>query len=220
MFISKKILFCIFLMLSSQIVLSEDVETSSSLAIQNNLAFQGINAYLATIDTIYSTFVDDQVKGGCLPYPNKLKDAAEIGLRRNGFVIETDVANSYLPNRAIINIQVVGSKSGSTCFASINVELGMYRETKVEWAKEPADIHGDGQHVNVMLYDNIGNEVLIGSSDYIQSNMEIHAKDAMDQLLLDVSRARDKIFAKFPSIKKGYEHQKALDKAIKEQDAQ
>lgn len=213
MFISKKILFCIFLMLSSQIVLSEDVDTSTNLALQNSFVSQGINAYLATIDTIYSISVDDQVKNGCLPYPNKLKDAAEIGLRRNGFILETDETNAYLPNRAHIFIRAVGSKSRSICFANIDVKLGMYRVTEIEWAKEPADIYGDGQHVYIMVYHSLNNLVLIGPSNYIQSSMEIYAKDTMDDLFLDVSRARDDIFAKFPSIKNRYEHQKALEKA-------
>ena len=181
-------------MLSSQMALSEDVETS--------LALQIMNPLLATIDTIYLIYVNDQVTDGCLPYPNKLKDAAEIGLRRNGFVLETNVDHSKIPNRARIYIEAVGSKVKSICFAKIDIDVGMYRETKVVWSKEPADIYGDGQHVNVLVYHVIGGGVIIGPSDHIQSSMEKYVKNAMDDLFLDVSRARDHIFAKFPSIKK------------------
>jgi len=54
---------------------------------------------------------------------------------------------------------------------------------------------------------------MLGPNDHIQSTTEKYVKDAMDTLFLDVSRARDHVFAKFPSIKKGYERRKTLEKA-------
>ena len=81
----------------------------------------------------------------------------------------------------------------------------MLRKTVVAFANEKANEWTDGKQTYVDLAYRVESFAIVSSSERFQSQLETITKEAIDTLYLDVSRAREDIFKKFPSIKKNYE---------------
>ncbi len=158
----------------------------------------GRNAILATRDT-FSIEVLDGVKDGCLPTPNKLKDKMEYSLRKNGFTIISDSKNNFSPNQ--IDIDVVGYKiSNNSCVVHISAKLYMLSSVSVPYTKNETTFMST-THI-------LGGILLSGSKYSMQKRLEDEVTEFGDELYLDISRAKDEIFSKFPSIKKKYNESK------------
>lgn len=158
----------------------------------------GMNAFLATMDT-FSIEVHDQVQDRCLPHPAALGDKLEIALRKNGFRITED---SFLSN--VIHISPVGYETNTTnCAVNISVTLAFATIANVPYATnlEVSSTLLSSQH-------RLASTLLTGSKTSIQSRLEAEVVEAADKLFLDISRARDDIFDKFPSIKASFEASK------------
>lgn len=156
----------------------------------------GLNALLATQQT-FSIDVSDEVKDNCLPQPSKLKDEMEISLRKNGFGI---TKKNLFSNNITISALGYGTSSGS-CAISIQALLSFLINTTVPYAQ---DMKGDSTTITTYWYGFNGT-LLTGSKADMQSRLEKWARNAGDQIYLDISRARDDIFKKFPAIKTRFE---------------
>lgn len=158
----------------------------------------GRNALIAPIETL-SIQVNDNVTGGCFPNPSKLKDKLEIKLRKNGFKIENDPKKGY----AIISVNLSGYKlSGNSCVVNISADLHSVAFTRVPYAPENDNM----TVINISHY--IGSYLLTGDRYSMQSRLEKRAEEYGDTLYLNISRAKDDTFDKFPSIQKRYEESK------------
>lgn len=158
----------------------------------------GKNSLVAAIDTL-AIEVHDGVTGGCLPNPSILKDKLEIKLRKNGFKIEDDPKKAY----DTVYVEIIGYKMGnSSCVVHASANLYSYSLVRVPHAPE-----NDNMTV-ASIRHYIGGMLLSGDKYSMQSRLEKQVDEYADKLYLNVSRAKDDTFGKFPSIKKSYEDSK------------
>jgi len=158
----------------------------------------GMNSILATKNT-FSITISDQVTGGCLPNPRDLKDKMEFSLRKNGFKIKND-KDAITDN---IFITVLGYKTNqSTCIIHLSVDLRLITAVIVPFSN---DGNGTTNTLTKMRY-NIGNGLLSGSKNSMQSRLKKEISEYGDKLYLDISRAKDYTFSKFPFIKRNYQN--------------
>lgn len=159
----------------------------------------GTNSLIATIDT-FSITVNDQVRDGCLPNPRGLKDKMEISLRKNGYKISDE---NDLPINDIY-ISAVGGKTPSTsCVVSLSVDLRFLTASQVPFTTSSKD-----KMTLVYSRYHIGDGLHLENSNSMQTLLNKEISYYGDKLYLDISRAQDDIFTKFPSIKKEYEESK------------
>lgn len=158
----------------------------------------GENSLIAPIETLHIE-VNDGVTGGCLPNPSKLKDKLEIKLRKNGFKIGSDPKKGY----ATIYVDLLGYKiGGSSCVIHVSADLYSSYMVRVPFA--PAN---DNMTVAYIRHT-IGSHLMTGDRYSMQRRLEKQVEEYGDKLYLDISRAKDDTFSKFPSIKKRYEESK------------
>ena len=142
----------------------------------------------------FSIQVSDQVTGGCLPFPNKLKDKMEISLRKNGFDIAKK-ANFFTNN---IYITALGFKiSESSCAVHLSAELIFPVVANVPFAEDEPK----GSKTLVPFIYKIGDVILAGERYSMQDRLSKTVTEFADKLYLDISRSKDDVFKKFPSIK-------------------
>jgi hypothetical protein len=182
---SNLLLFTILILASFPTIQADDRKIISQ---------EGINALLIGKHRL-SIVVDDQVTGGCLPYPNKLKDKAELLLRKHGFSIKTEGIYSE------VLINALGGTVGSNyCFTYISVSLRIYMYVLIPYAtNEPS-----GNRILIPHDYLIGSVMLYADKKTMQSRIEKIVKEFADQLYLDISRAEDRIFTNYPAIKQEY----------------
>lgn len=143
----------------------------------------------------FSIDVSNQVNSDCLPNPKKLRDKMEIYLRKNGF----NVANKPDFFTDDILITVLGYKiTEKSCVVYLSVELVFYVITRVPFA---GDQTARGNETLVPFVYKIGSVIFTGDRYSMQSRLEKQIKESADKLYLDISRAKDDIFKKFPFIK-------------------
>jgi len=162
----------------------------------------GVKSLLVSKE-VFVIQVNDQVTGGCLANPGKLKDKMEISLRKKGFGIAKE--SGFLTNNIIIN--AVGFKIGeSLCAVHISAELIFATVINVPFA----DNVPKGNETFVSFVYHIGNVIFTGERNSMQSRLSKQVAEFADKLYLDISQSKDDIFTKFPSIKEGI--MKAKDK--------
>ncbi len=161
----------------------------------------GINSLLATKNS-FAIKVDDQVTGGCLPNPRQLKDELEISLRKNGFNIEKE-SDSFSNT---ILISALGYKMGKyKCVVYISANITFPIIVKVPFSNKVLF----GGETFVPFRHQILSGLLTGEVYSIQKRLSKQMKEVADKVYLEISRAKDKIFSRFPSIKKEMlKHQK------------
>lgn len=154
----------------------------------------GINAFLATMDA-FSIRIHDQVTDGCLPQPNALSDKLEVALRKNGFRI---VDPSFLTND--IHIIPVGyALTTTSCAVSVVVTLSFATFSNVPYINRP------GPNTTILSVERqLTGTLLTGEKASMQSRLEEQMTQTADKLYLDISRARDDIFSKFPEIEANF----------------
>lgn len=79
----------------------------------------GYPEQLRKVKTV-SVFVEDGVKGGCLPNPNVLKTEAELILRRSGVKVKAEL--DLWEHNLYINV-AGGPRPGTSCAALLSIEL-------------------------------------------------------------------------------------------------
>ena len=172
----------------------------------------GTNSLIATIDT-FTIKLSNQAEKECLPYPQNLKDKMEIGLRRNGFKIspEDDMSSDY------IHIEVLGNAVDDySCAVYIQAGFLFKIHATVPYAyNQPG-----GDKTYSVYYYKIGHSLITGSKINMQEKLEKKVIGYADDLYLNISRAKEDIFKKFPSIKHTYTKIKNINSETSSKDKQ
>lgn len=156
-----------------------------------NLLFEGgLSSLIFNIDT-FSIEVSDQVTDGCLASPTSLSDAMEVSLRQAGFQIQKD--NPFAAN---IIITALGYKAGGVCFVSYSVDMSTIKLVVVP--------HSDTQFALMPYLIDVSHGIVSGGSIHTQSSLEDNARKAGEKIYLLISRAKDDMRNKFPSIYNDY----------------
>lgn len=182
----------------------------SALADSNaSLFFEGGKKLLLATQNDFTIQVDDQVTGGCLPYPSRLKDAMEISLRRNGLAISS---NPMLSN-ATVYIRAFGrpiqAQAGNLlgCAVHLDTEILMTTNAIVRYAPDSEEPLSNQTLIPVIYPVAAG--LYAGPKDSMQSTLQQEIKNYGDSLFLEISRAQEEMTDKFPTIMKRYEADKA-----------
>jgi len=157
----------------------------------------GVDALLATRDSFAIT-VYDGVKDGCLPNPGRLKEKMEIALRKHGF----DIQKEHRLNVNTIAIQALGGRprKNELCVVHISTTLVINSVVSVPFA----DKISTGSNTLVPLLYPIRNALITNNRTSMQRRLTKQVVEFADKLYLDVSRAKNDIFSKFPSIRDEY----------------
>jgi len=157
----------------------------------------GVDALLATRDSFAIT-VYDEVKDGCLPNPGRLKEKMEISLRKYGF----DIQKEPKLNVNTIAIRALGGRprNNELCVVHISTTLIINSVVNVPFA----DKLPTGNNTLVPLLYPIRNALITINRTSMQSHLAKKVVEFSHNLYLDVSRAKDDIFLKFPSIRDEY----------------
>lgn len=162
-----------------------------------------IGSLIALRDNFFIEY-SDQVSGGCLAQPSKMKDKMEIVLRQNGFSIA--VEESVLPNK--ITITALGfAMNSSSCAVHLSADLVFWSSVVVPYAQTVPD----GPHTLTPITYSIGSLILTGSKNSMQERIEAEVKEFAESLYLNISRAKDDVKKKFPQILE-YQAQKQTSK--------
>ena len=144
----------------------------------------------------FSIRVDDQVTGSCLPNPTRLKDKAELVLRRNG----AEVANHWFGSTRI-QISALGSRVGhDSCVVHISTQLAFDVSGRLIEQCPPGEFFGD-HTVSFQSRFPIGAALLTGDRSSMQDRLEKQTEEHTEYLLLKLFRYRDETFRQFPGIK-------------------
>lgn len=135
----------------------------------------------------------DQVSGGCLPQPSRLKDQLEISLRQNDFEIVKE--DGFLPSKIVIT--AVGfDTGGGYCAVYLTADLIFWNVVNVPFSKDEPT----GNETFAPITYEIAAGIMTGSKTSMQGRLEKWSREAGDNLFLKISRARDHLKEKFPSV--------------------
>jgi|GEM_PF-1589717 len=173
-------------------------ETAAPVQEAPNLLFDGgTDALLATKNS-FRIIYSDEVTGGCLPKPKRLRDKMELQLRRNGIGVDPDGGEFD----DTIVLSALGFRAGPNyCAVSLTVKLKTWVAVKVPYSKDVPS----GQMTFVPYVYQVGHYLLTGKRGSMQRRLEKVAAELGDQTYLNIARSRDRLFKKFPSIEKNYE---------------
>lgn len=161
-----------------------------------SLLLEGDIQSLLAFKDDFQILINDQVTGGCLPQPSRLKDKMEIALRQNGFKISKTKEFQYFTNK--VSLLAIGYKTDSDlCIAYFETTLLFPSEVTVPYADE---IPSGNKTISTISY-NIGRSVLSGPKHNMQSRLENTVKNHGEKIFRDISRAKDFVKEKFPEIK-------------------
>ena len=187
------------LIASSTMLIAEN-PTQSSVPKEHNLLLEGgLGAILATRHNFKIQY-DDEVSGGCLPRPSKLRDKLELSLRRNHLGI--------LPNKKgglddTLTLAALGFKAGrGYCAVSLTLTLTTWVAVNVPYAKG----NPGGTMTLTPMEVQIGHYLLTGRRSGMQRRLEKVALELGDKLYLNIARSKDDIFRKFPTIRNNFEN--------------
>lgn len=169
------------------------VSLASTAQSESSLLFAGgTQSLIATRDT-FAIELSDQVTGGCLPDPSALKDRMEVSLRKNGYKINSE-SNLFSDD---IRITALGYKVGEdSCVVYLSASLNFLVGMNVPFAHNIAS----GHLTMAPFIHYFGGTLLSGEQSSIHKRLSDQVSEYADRLFLDISRARDAIFVKFPSI--------------------
>ena len=158
-----------------------------------NLLWEGGAESLIAWKDNFSIEIIDQVGGGCLPKPTRLKDKMEISLRQSGFKIANE--DDFLP--PVIRIIALGYSTGNeSCVVHVESTLTFYIVTNVPFAYDVPS----GKETFVPYIYPIGSFLFTGPKTDMQDRIEKQVKDFGDKLYLKISRAKDHVAKNFPEI--------------------
>ena len=120
----------------------------------------------------------DQVSGGCLPSSNSAKNAAELELRRSGFL----VVPGSRPNILIV---FIGSQLSPalTCAAAFKLELWDWTrvDDRMLWAEK-------NPYIDILIYSITG--VIVGPKSRFQNQVEEVSAELARDFVLEWLRLR------------------------------
>lgn len=190
---------CVSLALLTTSLNANQINSSDShVPIRDKDAFiwnGGVDALLATKNE-FEILIVDQVKNGCLPQPGRLEVKMREALTKRGFtIVEKTSASSD-----ILKFVAIGGAVGGGCVVSTNPVLSFPVSVIV-----PHAIDVKGGDYTITKFDHILSSVLLFKEKAsMQAELEKQVSDVVEELHQDVSAAKGKILAKYPSIKKNY----------------
>jgi len=122
----------------------------------------------------------DSVKDGCMPRPNGVKDAFETELRRAGIKIK--LPNISTKNFFTIDVLGFQLKDSPNCIYTFNVTL-----EQAVWVKPPQALESKMITPIIWSYRYLG----IHPKDELQKYLEDFARSIVNDLFLELSRAKD-----------------------------
>ena len=166
----------------------------------------GVNALLAGKKSFYVS-IKDEVTGGCLPKPNQVKQSMEKALKKNGFkIIEKPDAFSNE-----IYISTLGFKNNAMCAVTLSVD--MYFPVIVTVPDAESVPSGNKTYVNYQY--ELGSYIANYRRSQMQKQLNKIARLYADKIYMRISKAKDDIYPKFPSMDS--KNRKSLDKFKKKQ---
>ena len=178
----KKILWTILLSYTMTLT----AESNPSLLFDGNL-----NALLIDKKAFYVS-VSDEVTGGCLPKPNQLKTSMESTLRNNGF----EILEKNSPQTTQIHLSALGFKINGMCVVDLTVNMFFPIKAEVPYAGNVP-----GGAMTYLGYDySVGRHIFNYRRNKMQKKLNQTVKYYGDQIYMKISKAKDNIFKKFPSI--------------------
>jgi len=163
----------------------------------HNLLLEGGDAALMATRHRFHITYKDKVTGGCLPRPSRLRDQLELAMRRNHLKIvqKKEALDDEL------KLSALGFKVGSGyCAVSLTLTMESWVPMKVPYAQG----NPSGELTLVPYKFQVGEYLLTGPRRSMQRRLEKVAKELGDQLYLQIARAKDEIFEKFPIIEHNY----------------
>ena len=162
-----------------------------------SLLLEGGNAaILATRERFYISY-SDEVTGGCLPKPSRLRDKLELSMRRNHLGIVTEKQGLH----DTLHLSALGFKAGrGYCAVSLTLTLESWLPVMVPYAKG----RSGGDITMVPWQFIVGQYLLTGRRGSMQRRLEKVAMELGDKLYLQIARSRDEIFSKFPYIERNF----------------
>ena len=151
-----------------------------------------VSALLVDKDTFYVKVVDE-VTGGCLPKPDQLKRSMESSLRNNGFKV-VDKENYFTPE---VYISTLGFRINGTCVVDFTVTLRFPIVAEVQNAKYVPT----GNRTLIRYNYNVGRQIFNYPRRSMQKTLNKYVKKYGDKVYMNIAKSKDKIYAKFPSIK-------------------
>lgn len=176
------------------IVLRVGIDVHVALAGENPslLLEGGMSALLASRDTFFIEVVDE-VSDGCLPQPSRLKDQTEIAIRQNNL----SVSNESGIGSNVISLNAMGYDYGhNLCAVYFSATLQFWSLVVVPGAHEAP--HGNYTFVPIAF--RFESAILTGPKTSMQGRLEALARRYGESLFLHVSRARDEVSSKWPTI--------------------
>ena len=162
---------------------------------QVNFLYDGsANALLVDKNTFFVS-VTDEVTGGCLPKPAQLKETMEKALKNHGFKIAKDRENPFTPE---VNISTLGFRVNGMCAVEMNVN--MYFPVQVVVPKA-SDVPTGNKTYATYTYS-IGAYIANYRRSQMQKQLNKISRKFSDRIYMYISKAKDDIFPKFPSIER------------------
>jgi hypothetical protein len=165
---------------------------------EHNLLLEGGDAaILATRHRFYITYTDE-VTGGCLPKPSRLRDKLELSMRRNRLEILPEKSGGVEDS---LHLNALGFRAGpGYCAVSLTLTLKSWIPVKVPYSQG----NPSGEMTMIPWSFIVGQYLLTGRKRDMQRRLEKVAQELGDSLYLQISRSRDKIFRDFPVIESNF----------------
>lgn len=154
----------------------------------------GEQALLSTI-TAFSIKHIDQVTDDCLPTPSALIDTMSAALKKEGFRI-VDRPGSRA--QAIV-ISTMGYQTSAAPVCALSFKV--FIELPIIATVPHASHNPSGDSTLIVHSYELRHELLTGSKSDMQARLETATEAAAHTAFVDISRAKERIFASFPAIK-------------------
>jgi hypothetical protein len=136
--------------------------------------------------TPIKVYVQDHVKDGCLPSPNRLVEVAESELQRLGFKIQTDQGASSRLKISALGYRATGvpGEPQQDCLVTLNLSLDIYAYYVLGTeAPALADLESSSMAMFVEAFEN---HYFSSSSSNVQQQAERNVKATIEELYLEV----------------------------------
>lgn len=159
----------------------------------------GLNALIYDKKSFYVT-VNDEVTGGCLPKPKQLKKNMESRLKKNGFIVVDKGENGFVPE---VYVSALGFKLNGMCV--VDVTINMYFPIVVNVPNASNVPTGDKTYVRYNYY--VGRHIFNYQRKKMQRQLNKTMTNYADKIYMNVSKAKDDIFKKFPEVEASFKAQ-------------
>jgi hypothetical protein len=138
------------------------------------------NVILPTFNKQLALRLEDDVKDGCLPNPNRLKDEFEVELRRLGFKVDDGLFPALVVYLMGYSLKMGGRVTGCAVYYQADLTFSFY------FANSPYPIN-----IFFPIAWEYSGLAVDGSGESMQSQMQDWARAAVNDLYLSIERSKD-----------------------------